>query len=172
MKSRTLQNEIGKNPNNEHVERIKHFQERIKDLKISQQNGPELGSSTARAGGFPYAPKEDLVGIDKPIKELVELLSPSCVKETQLKVVSIVGCQGVGKTAIARAVYEDYRLSSHFDIVAWVVTSECKQAEELLNKVSKSVRTVAGDTTSAKLHDILKHKRCSFSSHYRRRLLC
>lgn len=155
---------IGKNPKSEHLERIKHFQDRIKDLKTGQQKIPELGSSaiissTAGLGESPHAPKEDLVGTDKPIKELVELLPPLDVLETQLKVVSIVGCQGVGKTAIARAIYEDCRLSSHFDIVDWVVASQCSQAEDLLNEVSKAVRTVAGDTTSSKLHDILKNKR-------------
>lgn len=158
---------IGKNPKGEHLDCITKFQGRINDLKIGQQKSPETGSSaaissTASAGGSLSTGKEDLVGIHKPFKELVELLSPLDVKETQLKVVSIVGCHGIGKTAIARAVYEDYchHQSSCFDFVVWIVASKCRQKKELHDVILEAVQSKAG-TTFSKFQDIPEQMRYS-----------
>ncbi|XP_019172707.1 PREDICTED: putative late blight resistance protein homolog R1A-4 [Ipomoea nil] len=44
-----------------------------------------------------------------------QLFSPS-----ELNIISIVGMVGIGKTTVARNVYEDPSVASHFDVRAWV----------------------------------------------------
>lgn len=64
------------------------------------------------------------VGIDGPRDHLIRRLHPDegstsyLEPQSQLKVASIVGTAGVGKTTLARAVY--HRLLPHFDCTAWV----------------------------------------------------
>lgn len=84
--------------------------------------------------------EDDLVDIDRPKGKIVELLSPSQGEEQQLRVISIVGCRGVGKTALARAVYRDYSASEEFDCVAWVLASRCNNKRALVDKIFQSVR--------------------------------
>jgi disease resistance protein RPM1 len=157
---------IGMNPKDEHVQLINDFKERMKNLEKHPPKSSELASSgttssTAGAAGSPYTPNVDLVGIDTPLDVLLELLSPLPSEKHQLRVISIVGCRGIGKTALARAVYDDPHVSEAFNCTAWVQASDCSHVRELLDKVLEAVTTK--DTPSATLDDILKHKRLSLS---------
>jgi len=78
--------------------------------------------------------------MDGPKSKIIELLKPSPGEGQQLRVISIVGCRGVGKTALARAVYDKYSSSDEFDCVAWVIASGCNKKKALLDKILESVR--------------------------------
>jgi ATP-dependent Lon protease len=57
---------------------------------------------------------EKLVGIDVPKKHIVELLSMEMNgPSTKLKVVSIAGCGGLGKTTLAKQVYDTIKAVSY-----------------------------------------------------------
>ncbi|XP_031102328.1 putative late blight resistance protein homolog R1A-4 [Ipomoea triloba] len=56
-------------------------------------------------------------GGDEKIKRMLIQTSLS----TQLQVVSISGLRGTGKTTLAKKVYEDPSIVSHFDIQAWTI---------------------------------------------------
>ena len=113
-----------------------------------------------------------LEGIDGHKNKILELLSPSLGDELRLRVVSIVGCRGVGKTALARAVYKECIAAAdafQFHCVAWVNASGCNDKKSLLNKISQRVQAaiasrVAGvaeaDADSATaLQDMMSTKR-------------
>lgn len=145
---------IGMNPCFEDLERIKHFKECIQDLKTKRQQERSEPVDSPRSSPPVYTREEDLVGIAKAKTDVLELLSAA---EQQLRVISILGVRGVGKTALARAVYDYYcRASRDFDCVAWVVASECSYTEELLSKI---LETVVSKAASANLHDALANKR-------------
>ncbi|KAL6654667.1 hypothetical protein ACP70R_008132 [Stipagrostis hirtigluma subsp. patula] len=152
---------IGTDPRLEDLVHIDSFKQRIERLEKHQQKGPKSGQSERSAC---YHREEDLVGIDKSKRELLELLSPSPYEGQhadghQPRVISIVGCRGVGKTALARAVHGDPDVRREFGCVAWVVASGCNDAGQLLNKVLENVLAESGGTTSANLQDILADKR-------------
>lgn len=129
------------------------------------------------------------VGIEEPMSEILEILllpedfkksileplkvsssegesvlelMPSPIEEHKPTVVSIVGYPGIGKTALARAVYNHPRVRSAFNnCVAWIGASECSSLADLQNKILKQVESNFYSTT---LEGILRNKRSlSFS---------
>lgn len=78
-----------------------------------------------------YANTADLVGIDIPRDEVVKLLMGD--DEQQLKVASIVGFGGLGKTTLANEVYR--KLDGHFHCRAFVSVSQRPDITRLMSKV-------------------------------------
>nr|CAB3466728.1 unnamed protein product [Digitaria exilis] len=146
------------------------------DLKQSAESNK--GEADAMSDDEDEEAVEQLEAMDGPKSKIVELLKPSPGEGQQLRVISIVGCHGVGKTALARAVYHKYYSSSdEFDCVAWVTAaSGCNNKKALLDKILHKVRAdlasraphhtendapteaQGGSTTKPNLHDILSDK--------------
>ncbi|XP_057478404.1 putative disease resistance protein At1g50180 [Actinidia eriantha] len=71
----------------------------------------------------------ELVGIKKPKRDLTQLLLE---EDTRLKVISIAGMGGLGKTALTKKVYDDAIVKKHFQNHAWITVSESFKIEKLL----------------------------------------
>ncbi|KAL6594268.1 hypothetical protein ACP70R_048461 [Stipagrostis hirtigluma subsp. patula] len=82
-----------------------------------------------------YKEASGLVGIDGPREELIKLLA---VEEQELKVASIVGFGGLGKTTLANQVY--CKLKGQFDCGAFVSVSRKPDILKLLNKILMAVK--------------------------------
>ncbi|XBI23341.1 hypothetical protein VPH35_051913 [Triticum aestivum] len=139
------------------VQTIDHFKDSIQKVRTWQ---PDAGSSQGKDSAAtwscpsatplnPYSRDLDheatFRSICKHRCELQGLLSAS--EGQELKVISIVGCRGVGKTSLATAVYDDCR--AEYDCVAWVVASECRDLEDLLTKLLKEAQRTAKPTSTA-----------------------
>ncbi|XP_058204020.1 disease resistance protein RPM1-like [Rhododendron vialii] len=72
---------------------------------------------------------DDLVGIEKPKSHLIEWLLD---EDPRLKVLSVVGMGGLGKTTLTKQVYDDAIVKRHFQNHAWITLSESFKVEELL----------------------------------------
>uniref|UniRef100_A0ACD5ZIK6 Uncharacterized protein n=1 Tax=Avena sativa TaxID=4498 RepID=A0ACD5ZIK6_AVESA len=107
-----------------------------------------------------YREASGLVGIDGPSEELVSLLMDS---QKQLKVVSIVGLGGLGKTTLAKQVYDG--IGGQFDRKAFVSVSQRPDVKSLLLGLQRKL----GMEESSHAHELqeivdcvreyLKHKR-------------
>ncbi|XP_023728211.1 disease resistance protein RGA2 [Lactuca sativa] len=62
------------------------------------------------------------VGRDNDKLHIIELLTQSR-KEQKLSIVPIVGMGGIGKTTLAKSVYNDKKIKQHFDVKAWLCVS-------------------------------------------------
>ncbi|PUZ44264.1 hypothetical protein GQ55_8G076000 [Panicum hallii var. hallii] len=81
-----------------------------------------------------FAEARDLVGIDGPRKEIIELLT---CEEMQHKVVSIYGTAGQGKTTLAMEVYR--KITEAFDCRAFVSVSQTPDIKKLLRDILSQI---------------------------------
>ncbi|KAM0912107.1 hypothetical protein ACQ4PT_013054 [Festuca glaucescens] len=107
-------------------------------------NTPSALEPAASSKFTSYTPEAELVGITKPKAELLELLLGEVEKPR--RVVSILGPRGIGKTTLARVVYDDICVKSQFPCCAWVVASEHRGDKDLLKEI---VRQVKAPTSSS-----------------------
>ncbi|XP_021863012.2 disease resistance protein RGA2 [Spinacia oleracea] len=90
---------------------------------------------------FSYVKKTEIIGRDGAKCEIVRRLTSRCVgNASKLVVLPIVGLGGIGKTALAKLVFNDEWVTSNFDVKLWACVSENfdlqKTIEEILNSVS------------------------------------
>lgn len=104
----------------------------------------------------------DLVGIEQPKKLISDLLFK---EEVGRAVISIYGMGGLGKTTIAKQVYDDPKVTKRFRIHAWVNASQSFKMEELLkdlvhqlhNVIGKPAPAAVGQMKSDKLKELIKN---------------
>ncbi|TKW08711.1 hypothetical protein SEVIR_6G041900v4 [Setaria viridis] len=85
-----------------------------------------------------YEDIDRLVGIDGSRKHIIELLAmESTGSSAKLKVVSIVGCGGLGKTTLAKQVFNT--IKSQFSCAAFVSVSQSPDVGRILRDIAKGV---------------------------------
>ncbi|XP_015866135.3 disease resistance protein RPM1-like [Ziziphus jujuba] len=105
---------------------------------IAQPQGTTNGNPSQYISGYDprkgsiYLEEDDVVGIESPRDELVGWLLNND-QQPRRAVISVVGMGGVGKTTLARKVYD--RVKNDFDCYAWITVSHSYQEEELLKNV-------------------------------------
>ncbi|KAG5549415.1 hypothetical protein RHGRI_014681 [Rhododendron griersonianum] len=119
---------------------------RLRDFRIlhcspeTQIPHKDLDSGLARQS-FPHLDEPNVVGFDK----LIETLVPKVLDEDlHYRVVSIIGFAGLGKTTLARKVYNSARQSKvynssrqRFDCAAWICVSESPNEKKLLGDIAR-----------------------------------
>ncbi|XP_004301649.1 PREDICTED: disease resistance protein RPM1-like [Fragaria vesca subsp. vesca] len=81
----------------------------------------------------------DLVGIHKPKNQLVGWL---CKDTSGRIVVSLAGMGGIGKTTLAKQVYDDPEVEKHFEVRAWVTVNRSIKSGELLKDMVQQLSKV------------------------------
>ncbi|KAE8722281.1 10-formyltetrahydrofolate synthetase isoform 1 [Hibiscus syriacus] len=96
------------------------------DINFTDQGGSSTGHVDPRAG-LHFVDNGALVGIEASRDELVGRLNE---EESMRAVISLVGMGGLGKTTLAKKVYDDVK--DHFDCHAWVTVSQSNNMVERL----------------------------------------
>ncbi|CAL5381822.1 unnamed protein product [Camellia sinensis] len=65
-----------------------------------------------------------ICGRDKEKKEIIDFLLSNESSDSKVSVIPIVGMGGLGKTTLAKMVYNDEVVNKHFDLKAWVCVSD------------------------------------------------
>lgn len=148
------------------------FADKIRELKkkseeISKLRETYTGVGQASTSGaspptseVPGTPAADLVGIDVARDELLELMREDEGKQKQLKVISIVGFAGTGKTVLASLVYHSVTVGEEYEPRVWVRASEMGAGDvlsEILRQVQVGMRVHDGYCDN--LSECLRSKR-------------
>ncbi|PHT73682.1 hypothetical protein T459_24467 [Capsicum annuum] len=99
--------------------------------------------------------KNNMVGRDDQREQLLDDLTRSYFGE--LKVIPIVGMGGIGKTTLAKEVYNHVSIIYHFDVRAWATVSQKHNVKEILLSLLHSTKGDKFCTGSeAELADMLQ----------------
>lgn len=134
---------------------VKSLKEKLKEAskKMQDYDADVAGQSFSTKAVASTSRPAYVVGIEKPKLEILGLL-----KSENLKVISIVGFGGSGKTELARAVYGCPEVQEKFDLRAWAVASEHKDGHGLLLAIIRGL--FPGEPQDSNFQERLKQTRC------------
>lgn len=152
--------------------RLKEAHERVKgviNIPITAICGGQPTAVGSTASWTSCRVARNPVGIVKPVEELLSLLDEVEGEPEQLRVISVVGFGGSGKTTLARAVYDSPRAKEIFDCRAWVAAAGRSPENsspvrgvlrDILQQVlPKHAMDIDGQHLEASLTEYLKDKR-------------
>jgi disease resistance protein RPM1 len=109
------------------------------DFKMEDASGSSRGATQNENFGDPRIASHliletQVVGFEKPRQDLVDWL----VEGTDdLKLVSVVGMGGLGKTTLAKIVFDDQSVKTHFVCRAFITVSQTYNVRDLLTEMVK-----------------------------------
>jgi hypothetical protein len=111
-----------------------------------------------------YSNEANLVGIEGPREDIIKFLTDT---DQQLKVLSIVGFGGLGKTTLAKEVY--HKIGGQFDVMAFVSVSQRPDIIRLLHGIQSELgmrESPSNFNVKVIIDDIRKHLQPNRTLHY------
>ncbi|KAH6795763.1 hypothetical protein C2S51_036749 [Perilla frutescens var. frutescens] len=128
------------------LENVVKSQQKYRDMYAVMDQGsssstiPESDEGYIGRGDALFLEENDVVGIEKPKKLLLEWIGSM---DSGVEVILVVGTGGLGKTTLVKKVYDDEAVKSYFDRHVWVVVSDYKDVKHLLvNLIKKIVKEI------------------------------
>ncbi|GLT52860.1 hypothetical protein SLA2020_261740 [Shorea laevis] len=160
-----------------HVAQRRHQQ--IREIKERSErygfSSLEQGSSSSATNdtwhdprvGSLFIEEDEVVGIESTRDELVSWLVGGASKRS---VISVVGMGGIGKTTLAKKVYENESVKGHFDYRVWITVSQSFNEQKIFmsmkNQIYQAKETAPGEldmmdeiTLISQLREYLQQKR-------------
>ncbi|XP_055835830.1 putative disease resistance RPP13-like protein 1 [Solanum dulcamara] len=121
----------------ENIETLEELEKQIGRLDLTKYL--DSGKQEKREFSTSVVDESDILGRQSEIEELLGSLVSDDAISKNLTVIPIVGLPGIGKTTLAKAVYNDESVKKHFDLKAWTCVSEpydiLRITKELLQEI-------------------------------------
>ncbi|KAK8634131.1 hypothetical protein V6N13_014960 [Hibiscus sabdariffa] len=119
------------------------------DIHVSDQGGSSRGHVVDPRAGLHFVDSGALVGIEASRDELLRRLNDG---ETMRTVISLVGMGGLGKTTLAKKVYDDVK--DRFDCHAWITASQSNNMVERLRTMIRRFHEAMNDLPPIGINDV------------------
>ncbi|KAL6320032.1 hypothetical protein AAG906_003130 [Vitis piasezkii] len=116
-------------------------------FKMANKNNFNLVSDVKRAPmvyretTHSFVLASDVIGRDKDKEKVLELLMNSSDDDERISVIPIVGLGGLGKTTLAKLVYNDQWVVGHFKKRIWVCVSNDFDMKKVIIDIINSIKT-------------------------------
>ncbi|CAN4089577.1 unnamed protein product [Withania somnifera] len=110
----------------------------MKRIKVRRFN-KKIAHSRDASSQLHLDQKDIIVGLDEDLLKIKDRL---IVQSSRLEVVPIIGMGGIGKTTLARRVYDDSLITYHFYVRAWTSISQEFDTREVFLGILRSISLV------------------------------
>ncbi|XP_007029648.2 PREDICTED: putative disease resistance protein RGA1 [Theobroma cacao] len=107
-----------------------------------------------------FVQASEVIGRDEEKERIIKMLMQDPADEEDISVLPIVGIGGLGKTALAKLVFNDGRVDGHFGLTMWVCVSDDFDLKRLVLKIIKAGKEGDGDLGNMDLEQlqrVLRH---------------